>query len=180
MDFTTLVSNIILSMREFQCNRNTTAQCVTNTQYVFDIINANSSNKVTVKAVYVLGNRNDLSSVFIQGHLVIVLDDNETIVDPSYDVFSLQNRIYCNNIKDVMGWISEEYKQHLTTQYDVKEIIKTHIQFIQFAEMINIGIGLIGDTQFYNDQADYIESLYIQYITPYLKPAKNSRVFSIK
>lgn len=151
-----MISNIVISMREFQEKNCIRKQCVTNTQYLYDCIKMNTLSDVKVKPVIVLSTDKETSTfTMISGHLVVVLlDDNETIIDPSYDVFILQNKSYFDNIKDLMDNCDNETRQF------VKKGISDFINFITLAERINNGECVICDKEFYNRQADYIENQY--------------------
>ena len=63
MNITTRISNIILSMREYQKENNITKQCITNSQYLYDIIKMNSSNNVKTKAVFVFSDKNEEDAI---------------------------------------------------------------------------------------------------------------------
>ena len=68
-----LIGNIILSMREFQEKNSIKKQCITNAQYLYDIIKMNSSNDVKVKAVIVVSSDKDTGTlVIVGGHLVVI------------------------------------------------------------------------------------------------------------
>ena len=159
MELPILISNIIHSMREFQKENKIKTQCVTNTQYSYDIIKNNSSiTNVKAKAVYVFSNDAETDTLhFVGGHLVVVLDD-ETIIDPSYDVFCLKNKSYFDNIKDLMDNFDDKNK--LNTKIDIRIMVSQHIRFMKLAAQINRGELVFTDKKFYNDQADYIEKLY--------------------
>lgn len=159
MDPTILLANIILSMREYQEKECIKNKCVTNSQYLYNFIKKiSSSTNVTVKAVIVLSHDKELdTTTCVGGHLVVILDDNteeETIIDASYDVFSLKNKLYFDNIKDFMHILKKEDK------YLFKKSICDFIEFIKIADKINNGELLNSDKQFYNNQRDYIEKLY--------------------
>lgn len=158
MEISIIISNVILYMREFQEKNNIKKQCITNTQYLYDCIKMNSRNtNVKAKAVLVVSNDDETdTSVFVGGHLVVVLDD-ELILDPSYDVFSLKNRSYFDNIKDLMDMFSD--KHTLKTKVDIKKLIEQHIQFKKYADQINNDECLVSEKKNYNTQADYVEEL---------------------
>ena len=154
-----LIGNIILSMREFQEKNGIKKQCITNAQYLYDIIKVNSSNDVKVKAVIVVSSDKDTGTlVIVGGHLVVILDDDETVFDPSYETFCLKNKSYFDNIKDVMDAFDD--KEMLNAKIDMKETVRQHINFMKYADEINRGECLVTEKKFYNDQADYIEKLY--------------------
>jgi hypothetical protein len=161
MEQTHLLLNIINSMRKFQEVNLIKKQCITNSQYLYDIIISNryfTRDEIRVKAVIVVSSDEELDTfTFVGGHLVLVFDDG-SIIDPSYDIFSLKNRSYFDNIKDVMDSFKNEDKELLKTNF--KKGFVDHIHFMKIAEQINSGECLITEKQFYNDQADYIEKLY--------------------
>jgi hypothetical protein len=150
-----MISNIVLSMREFQKTHCIKEQCVTNAQYLYDCIKVNSLYNVKVKPVIVVSFDNVTKSVVcVGGHLIVVLDD-ETIFEPSYDVFALKNKSYFDNIKMLMDSYDNELKTIL------KKSICYFIPFVKLAERINNGELVICDKDFYNNQADYIDKTSI-------------------
>jgi hypothetical protein len=98
------------------------------------------------------------TGVFVGGHLVLILDDNETVIDSSYDIFRLKNISYYDNVKDLIDIFKD--KTELKKRFDLKTLFSEHIQFMKLAEQINNGEFIITDKQFYDNQADYIEKLY--------------------
>ena len=162
MEQTMKIDNIILSMMEFQKENNIKKECVTNTQYLYDIIKMNSSNNVKAKAVLVFAHYIDENGIptwiSIGGHLVVQIDDNKTVFDPSYDIFCLENKSYFDNIKDFMDFVTIYGNKNFI---NIKKLILEHIQFIKIANRINNGEFRCHDIQFYNNQADYIENLYL-------------------
>ena len=159
MERSILVANIILSMREFQKENNIRKQCLTNSQYLYDIIKMNfSSSNVKTKAVLVFSGDDEANvGTIVGGHLVVILGD-ETVIEPSYDIFCLKNKSYFDNIKDFMDAFVD--KVELKNRLDVKKIVSEHISFMKFAEQINNGEHVITEDKFYNEQADYIEKVY--------------------
>ena len=63
----------------------------TNSQFLYDIIISNryfTRDEIRVKAVIVVSSDEELDTfTFVGGHLVLVFDDG-SIIDPSYDIFS--------------------------------------------------------------------------------------------
>jgi len=158
MELSIFISNIILSMREFQEKNGIKKQCVTNTQYLYDCIKMNFNN-ANVKAKALLVASLDIESgtfVITAGHLVVILDD-EIIIDASHDVFSLKNKTYFHNVNDLIS--NFHHKDKLRTNFDIKELIHNHLHFMKLAEQINNGACIKSNKKFYNDQADYIDKL---------------------
>jgi len=149
-------------MREFQKNNCIERQCMSNSQYLYDCIKVNYKNiNVRVKAVFAFSSNSETETcVFVGGHLVVVLD-NVNVIDPSYDIFSLKDISYFDNIKDLIDMFGDN-KYKLNTKIDLKKIIADHIHFKKIADRINNGEFLVSNTLFYNQQADYIENLYLK------------------
>ena len=126
-----LIPHITHSMREYQKKNNITRQCVTNAQSLCDIIKNNSTSNAKTKAVFVVAENNEEdANIIVSGHLVVELDD-ETILEPSYDIFCLQNKSYLDNIKDVVNIFDN--KVTLKTKIDIKNLICDHIHCIILA-----------------------------------------------
>uniref|UniRef100_A0A6C0LE21 Uncharacterized protein n=1 Tax=viral metagenome TaxID=1070528 RepID=A0A6C0LE21_9ZZZZ len=152
------ISNVVIGMREFQrinCIKN---ECVTNVQYLYDCFKINSASAIKAKPVIVVSIDDETQTfICVGGHLIILLDDNETIIDPSYDVFSLKNKSYYDNIKDLMDSFNNESKEILKQIF--QKSISKFLEFIKLADRINNGELVICDKKFYNNQADYIEKI---------------------
>jgi len=163
METCILFANIILSMRKYQKKNNIKKQCVTNSQYLYDIIKMNSNSNSNVKTKSVIAcsvNYEENTTTVVSGHIVVVLDD-ETTIEPSYDIFSLENVSYFENIKDFID--SFEDKNVLKTNFDIKKLLNDHIKFKKISEQINKGELIITDKEHYDKQADYIEKMYSEH-----------------
>ena len=120
----------------------------------------NSNSNVKTKAVFVFSDNNEEdSAIFVGGHIAIILDD-ETIIEPSYDIFCLKNISYFDNIKDLVNIFDDKVK--LKSKIDIKKLICDHIHFMKISQQINNGELIITDKTHYNKQADYIEKLYLK------------------
>ena len=165
MDTSTLIGNIIVSMREYQKENIITKQCITNAQFIYDIIKFNSTNDVKTKSVIVFSNDKETNSVtLVGGHLVIILDDDNDVIDPSYEVFSLKNKLYFDNIDNFMSYFNEDDKITLKSKLNIKKVISDYLKFIKISEQINNGKFIITNKEFYNKQANYIENKYSKYL----------------
>jgi hypothetical protein len=150
------INNIVNSMREFQKINNIKNQCMTNTQTLYDILKNNNLCyfNAKAKAVFAISNNKETNTVNIIHHIVIIV--NNIIIDPSYDVYSLINIDYYDNIKDFTSLFENPQKQLL----NLKEYLTKFIHFTKIAIDINNGELRIANKDFYNKQADYIEKLY--------------------
>jgi hypothetical protein len=134
-------------MREYQKINGIQKQCVTNCQFLYDHIKINYNVNVKVESVRVLSANNE---TLVAGHLVVIINDS-LIIEPSYDVFILQNSIYFATIKDLMNNLNDDSKQIFG-----KKSISNFLDFKKIADRINNGGFVISDEIFYNNQADYI------------------------
>jgi len=165
MDTSILIPNIILSMRQYQKENGIVKQCVTNSQYIYDTIKANTHSSVKVRAMMVLSfDKETDTCIMVGGHLVVVLDeipDDITIIESSYDIFSLKEPSYFDNVKDLMEYC---YDNTNDKNNEIKEFLKLGIvkflSFLKIAEEINNGKFIITNKDFYNKQADYIDKLF--------------------
>lgn len=157
MNSTEFVANVVLSMRQYQKENDIKRQCITNTQYLYDLIKTNTLSDVKVKSVLVVGHKNDEELCLISGHLVVVLDDG-LVIDPSYEIACIENRRYFDNVNDFLKCIGKVDRSQFYV--DVKTMIKNQLVFMKYAEKMNNGDCLVVDKDFYNKQADYIEEKY--------------------
>lgn len=113
--------------------KNITGNCIENCKDFYAFIKSTSEINVKVKAVCVLGSKNDTGYITC-GHIIILVNDTY-IVDPSYDVFSLQEKRYYDNTDEIFSVLEKSKK----IQYNKKEMIKTHARFVKYAETITDG-----------------------------------------
>lgn len=153
---------MILSMREYQKQNNISGHCVTNTQYLYDLIKHNfKKTNVKAKAFFVLSyDENTGISIIVSGHLAIVLDDTD-IIEPSYNIFCRKNTYYFDNIKDLMNSMNEINNKHtFKSKENIRKLIFDYIEFNKIATSINNGELCVSDKLYYNQQADYIKSVF--------------------
>lgn len=149
------VQNIIVSMRKYQEENNIEKHCVTNAQYLYDIFKINTSINVKTRPVIIFSTNSEKDiTTIVDAHLVIHMG-NYDIVDPSYDVFCLENKTYFGNIKDFI----KVFKDQIEIGY-LKEIIGNFTHIAKLSSKINNGELTISDKDYYNSQADYIDKLY--------------------
>lgn len=154
------INKIVLLMRNYQRINNIKQQCVTNVSYLYNQLKAwNMSHRAKVKAIFAVSDDDDNFTV-VAGHVVIYLD-NETIIEPSYDVFNLKNIRYFDNIKDVSNEFKEEYKK-IKFKDKCEYYIKQHIEFMKIAEQINNGEILTANPTFLNNQGEYVKKFIIK------------------
>lgn len=148
------IRHFIELMHKYQKENNITKQCVTNVQYLYDIFKCNVNEYFTFEAVPVMciGIRND-AIIIVKGHLVFKIEDR--IIDPSYEIDSLENLHIYDNIKLFIDALSVNEALH---DFVKKDIITTFLTFKSFADQINSGGLVITDKDYYNKQADYVDA----------------------
>jgi len=147
------ICKIIKLMHQYQKDNNITKQCVTNVQYLYDVFKCNINEYFTFKAIPVMciGYRgNDI--IIVKGHLLLKLEDR--IIDPSYEIDSLDNLHIYDNIKMFLDALSVN---EALQDFIRKDVVTTFLTFKSLADQINSG-GLVTDKDYYNNQADYIEA----------------------
>ena len=155
-----LMLQIITEMLEFQKLNNITTKCVTNVQFLYDIIKPTFSN-VKVVPVIAISTDQDLINI-IDGHLVLILEyENKVLlIEPSYEIKIKPNLHYAYNIKDFIKYITN-FNKHAVA---VKRNINNFLEFQQIANKMNNNMFCV-DKIFYNNQANYLEKkLNIQFV----------------
>lgn len=153
-----LISEITLCMYDFQKLNNITKQCVTNVQFLYDLIKIKYPN-VKVSPVIVLSNDLNLNQTYlVDGHLVLVFEnEKDIIIDPSYEIKILKNVHYYYKIKDLINNLDNSFETNYYKKNILKKNIETFLRFQKLADRINNNEFVICNKDFYNNQADYIE-----------------------
>jgi len=146
--------NVAFYMREYQRINNISAHCITNSQYLYDMITKNTKLNVKVKSTYVISYDEKIKTVRCTNHLIISLN-NKTVIDPSYDTYVQKDRRYFTNVKDLVTY-GVEFKDRTT----LKEFITKYLHFEKIANDMNKGIVQVSDMKYYHDQADHMEIIY--------------------
>ena len=158
-----LIGNITLDMREFQRQNGIKNNCVMNSQFLYNIMKRKRINDVKVKAVMVIScNEETNSFTFVGGHLIVLLG-KDTIIDPSYDIFSLKNKCYCLDVKEMMENCGEIMQKCNEAKGTVKTSISLFLMMLKIEEKINKGdFGeLLMNIEINKKQAEYIGKLHI-------------------
>ena len=160
-----MIGRTVDNMREYQNLNNVKGQCITNTQYLYDTIKYNSFGKYVefkAKAVFVIKIDNELNLTRFVTHVVLNVkdksNDEEYIIDPSYETFSLKNKKYYDTIQSFMPFFKN------MTDENKKKILKEYISLSKHADNINNGELLFADRKFYDQQADYIQEKQADYV----------------
>lgn len=132
---------ILFAMRDYQKENGIINKCIDNTQFYYDVLKPHFGERITFKPVFVLYNREDTTIIHI--HMVLLFDD--ALIEPSYEIFKIKDKVYYGTIADVKDIISK------------KDVI-TFLKFISCAEKMNNNEFVITDRDYYHKQANYVET----------------------
>lgn len=144
-----LVAYMLDKMHEYQKMNDVKDECVTNAQYLYDILKYNTNLDVKVKSVYVLFNYDDETSGICVGHLCLQVDG--MIIDPSYQYSKIKEANYTDSFKEVNKYLSD------LDSVSKSKILKRNLHFEKIANQINSGECLVSCKDYYHSQADYCE-----------------------
>jgi hypothetical protein len=154
----TKLTNILLSMREYQKQNEIKSKCVDNCQFTRDVLTPYFGNRIQVKPVIVLHNEVE-GSTAICIHLVIQFDD--TIIEPSYEYFKIKDKHYIDNLIHLTEIMKSNCVDNCQFTRDFKKMYKENVEnfikFIKIADEMNKGIFKITDKKYYDNQINFIE-----------------------
>ena len=151
-------------MFEYQKKNNIKGCCITNVQYLRDIIinNMEAISKAKVKVLPAICISRPARDEFkiVYSHLCI--EWNDTIIEPSYEIHILGKEYetgYYHTINEFMAcpFTSNGAKLNTTNFKLSREQINKFIRFVKNANNMNNN-ELIVDEDYYNKQADYVEN----------------------
>jgi len=149
------ILDIAKAMHGFQERNNIKAQCVTNTQYLLDCITKNLPYiKAKAKAVFLINEDTDTKTLGVITHVVVDIGDNH-VLDPSYETASMKNTTVYATFKHFKNAFENI---NLDVAVDYKTIFEQYMALSKTVDDMNNGKLTICDEDFYNKQADYVES----------------------
>ena len=164
------VENLIKHMHDYQKMNNIVAKCVDNATYLRDCIKMSCPEaNVIVRPCYALipnHYHSGLGAIIV--HVVVEADGK--VYDPSYETTSDSRQIYFYTFRELHEFIpnidkrleSSESPTGLKQIKNSKELIQQFIKFRLLSDKMNWGgNAMVTNRHYYNDQADYIESVEI-------------------
>jgi len=146
------IDSIVNDMYDYQKENNIKAECLTNSQTLLDILRNSGISNVKSMACIFVGDEG-VEKKIIMKHMVLVLD-NGTVIDPSYEVSSLENKRYYGTY--------DAYKKEGYPSFD-KDGIHQFIHFIDVSNKMNQGEFCRGENlDYYNKQIAYIMNHYLE------------------
>ena len=147
------MENIVLQMMNFQHFYKIKGACATNAKCMSDYLKKTyPDKKIEVYPAIVTSDEG------VRVHLIILADEleeqaNAKLLDPSYDVFSLENKRYYLNIKEFVDAIENPADK----QNELKSLGKDFMKYLDCANEINQGKFENFNAELYNKQTEYVD-----------------------
>lgn len=140
------MENIVLQMMNFQHFYKIKGACATNAKCMSDYLKKMyPDKKIEVYPAIVTSDEG------VRVHLIILAD--EALVDPSYDVFSMENKRYFLNIKEFVDAIENPAEK----QNELKSLGKDFMKYLDCANQINSGTFENFNAELYEKQTEYVD-----------------------
>jgi hypothetical protein len=137
---------ILETMHQYQKDNSIKNECITNAQFFYDCMN---SSGIPAKAKAVITVHSNGDDNVVTSHICIQLEDG-TLIDPSYDIHSSDANYYeslASIRKTIMG---------ISNGLNAREFITNWLKFLEYEKIINSGVCLVSNRDYYNKQADYV------------------------
>ena len=141
-------------MLRYQRENKTKGQCLTNTQTLYDNY---KDTKIEAKAFICVGQRTRddglNENVFVDKHMALV--SNGEIIDPSYEVHSLNELNYYRNYREYMDC---EFFKELGGFNENN--LKSFLNFVKYSEEMNNGgkVLTVDSVEYYDNQVKYLQN----------------------
>lgn len=151
------MQNIVLQMMDFQHFNKIKGARNTNAKCMHDILKKMSpTEKIEVyPAIVTSYNKESESGVVV--HLIVLAvegpESSQVMLDPSYDVFSLENKRYYLNIKEFVDAIENPEKK----QNELKSLARDFLLLAEIAKQINEGTFDMFNRELYEKQTEYVK-----------------------
>ena len=140
------MENIVLQMMNFQHFYKIKGACATNAKCMSDYLKKTyPDKKIEVYPAIVTSDEG------VRVHLIILAD--EALIDPSYDVFSMENKRYYLNIKEFVDAIENPADK----QNELRNLGKDFMKYLECANEINSGTFENFNAELYNKQTEYVD-----------------------
>ena len=162
------MENIVFHMMNFQHAHNIKGARNTNAKCLHDLLKKHYSDKAVVEvfpAIVTSYNEEDASKSITIAHLVVLFAKSEDkgedkdkdkeekiLLDPAYDIFSLENKRYYMNIKEFVDAIEDADKKQ-----DLLKNLATEFLFLmEIGKQIVAGIFDQHNRELYEKQTEYV------------------------
>jgi hypothetical protein len=143
-------------MMDYQKKNNITRECIMNSLLFIHLMKENDCESFKPHSVIVLGKKNNKPHV-VSGHMVVRDNDTNKMIECSYEIASLSDRVYFDNIKQFMDTVKEYFEDE-----EIKQLIKDFLRFKKTADTIisvmDIGIPIPHkNLHYFTSQNNYIK-----------------------
>jgi hypothetical protein len=140
------MEKIVLQMMNFQHFYKIKGACATNAKCMSNYLKKTyPDKKIEVYPAIVTSDEG------VRVHLIILAD--EALIDPSYDVFSMENKRYYLNIKEFVDAIENPADK----QNELRNLGKDFMKYLDCANEINSGTFENFNAELYNKQTEYVD-----------------------
>ena len=151
------MQNIVLHMMNFQHVHKIRGARNTNTKCLYDLLTKSGKTEIKVyPAIVTSYNPDDVSKSPIFVHLVVLCKDDkegdQVLLDPSYDVFSHENKRYYLNIKEFVESIEVPQEKHNELKYIATDFLLLN----ETAKQIVAGTYENYNVELYERQTEYV------------------------
>lgn len=164
-----IMQNIVFHMMNFQHVHNIKGARNTNAKCLNDLLKKHHSDKTSIEvypAIVTSANTEDITKSLIFVHLVVLFafgedkgkikgedkEEEKVLLDPSYDVFSEENKRYYLNIKEFVDSIEVPENK----QKDLKYIATDFLALNETAKQIVAGTYDKYNVELYERQTEYV------------------------
>jgi hypothetical protein len=140
------MEKIVLQMMNFQHFYKIKGACATNAKCMSNYLKKTyPDKKIEVYPAIVTSDEG------VRVHLIILAD--EALIDPSYDVFSMENKRYYLNIKEFVDAIENPADK----QNELRNLGKDFMKYLDCANEINSDTFENFNAELYNKQTEYVD-----------------------
>ncbi len=151
------MQNIVLHMMNFQYVHNIRGARNTNAKCMYDILKTHCPDKTieVLPAIITSYNADDASKSSVVVSLVLLVtdgDEEKVLLDPAYDVFSLENKHYYLNIKEFVEAVAETDQN----REKLKNLAIDFLLLMETAKQIGDGSFDQHNRELYEKQMEYV------------------------
>ena len=157
-------------MLEYQKINNTKGECLTNSMLYYDFLTRNYPDLKPRYLAVIVQDSDRVKELIMRNivHMVVTIniDDEDIIMDPSFEIKNIRNKIYHKTFKD----LHNSMKNNIQFKRDIEHCKSTLKNFLRFKENENkLNDGqFVENPLYYNALADYVE-LNFKELIPVIK-----------
>jgi len=160
----------ITMMRKYQEINNTKGECLVNSMYLYDFLIRNCPDVKPIFLAVIVEDCDRIRELIMRHiiHMVVIIniDGEEIILEPSLEIENIRNRTYIKTFKE----LNHSMKDNIQYKSDIehrKSILKQFLKFKEYEKKLNNG-EFVHNPKYYNGLADYVE-LNFKELIPVIK-----------